>query len=56
MFNVLHLVLTSCHGSATSCPNVPCSVIGPSVMSICAITSQCMLCHCPLNVVKLCCV
>ena len=37
-------MFTSCHGIAASCPIVPCSVIGPYVMSICVVLSQFMLC------------
>ena len=33
------------HDVATSCPIVPHSAIGPYVMSVCVIISQCMLCH-----------
>ena len=56
LLHVLHLVFTSCHGIATSCPIVPCSVIGPYVMSVCAIISQCILCYRPVYAVKLRCV
>ena len=45
LFHVLHLVFTSCHGIATSsrCSIVPRYVIGPYVMSVLVIMSQCML-------------
>ena len=31
LFHVLHLMFTSCHGIATSCPTAPCFAIGPYV-------------------------